>query len=310
MEEKIYVANIQKFCVHDGPGIRTVVFFMGCPLRCRWCQNPENLHAKPVIMYDRDKCAACGECLEACPQTEDPKEGEIPSLEIPRDQCISCGNCSDTCLTQAKSICGKQMTAEEIYKEVMKDEAFFRSSGGGVTLSGGEPLLYSEFVADLLSRFQKAGICTTVETCGYVPKKSMEIVADTVDLFLYDFKIYTSEIHQKWTGRDNDLIKENLDYLMERNQRLIIRIPLIPGVNDGEEFRAMIQYLRKYKNLHQIHILPFHQIGSNKYALTDRDYEMSEFKECTLENAQLCADVADEYGFEVNIGGWDVEKWQ
>lgn len=310
MEEKIYVANIQKFCVHDGPGIRTVVFFMGCPLRCRWCQNPENLHAAPVIMYDREKCVACGECLEACPKTEKTGEGKIPSLEIQRDQCISCGSCSERCLTEAKSICGKLMTVDEIYYEVMKDETFFRSSGGGVTLSGGEPLLYAPFVEKLLSKFQRAGICTTVETCGYIPKKSMEIVVDTVDLFLYDFKICTKELHKKWTDRENDLIKENLEYLMKRDQRLIIRIPLIPGVNDGEEFRTMMEYLSRYKNLRQIHILPFHQIGSNKYTLTDREYEMEEFKECTVENAQTCAKVAEEYGFEVNIGGWDVEKWQ
>lgn len=305
MDTKTYVANIQKFCVHDGPGIRTVAFLMGCPLRCKWCQNPENLNAHPVVMFDAGKCVGCADCVKACVHGCNSLAEE--GIRIQRQLCISCGACAEACLTEARSLCGEEKTVEELYHEIMKDEVFFRNSGGGVTLSGGEPALHPKFVSELFNKFKLAGIHTAIETSGSVPNENMRRIAGETELFLYDYKIDTRELHIRWTKRDNDVIKENLEYLVRNNKRIIIRIPLIPGVNDGEEFEKIIRYLSRFPMLRQIHLLPFHQVGSSKYALTGTSYEMEHVDECLSENAAACALIARERGFDVNIGGWDTD---
>lgn len=303
MEKNVYVANIQKMCVHDGPGIRTTVFFMGCPLKCKWCQNPENLEAKPVILYNKEQCVLCGACVQACREHGNKIEGE--NLSIQRSRCVGCGECVKQCLTEARILCGKKMSVQELYEEVMKDEIFFRTSKGGITVSGGEPSLYPEYMNALLGKFQEAGIHTTMETCGFCRREALDIFKDSVDLFLFDLKAYTSETHIKWTGQDNVLIKENLKYLLEKKKRVIIRIPLIPGVNDGEEFEKMMEFLKELKEVRQVHILPFHQIGSSKYITSNLKYEMEEAEECSDEITKHCIQIAESYGFEVNEGGWN-----
>lgn len=303
MEKNVYIANIQKMCVHDGPGIRTTVFFMGCPLRCKWCQNPENLEAKPVILFNREQCVLCGACVQACKERGNRIEGE--KLSIQRSRCVGCGECVKQCLTEARSLCGKKMGVQELYEEVMKDEIFFRTSGGGITVSGGEPSLYPEYMNALLGKFKESGIHTTMETCGFCRKEALDKFKDSVDLFLFDLKTYTSGTHIKWTGQDNVLINENLKYLLQEKKRVIIRIPLIPGVNDGEEFEKMMKFLKELRGIRQVHILPFHQIGSSKYKTSDRNYEMEETDECSDEIAKHCVGTAKRYGFEVNEGGWD-----
>lgn len=297
------VSNIQKCCVHDGPGLRTVVFLMGCPLRCKWCQNPENLASKPVVLYDQEKCVACGRCLPCCEKQCGRLTAE--GLDFDRSQCVSCGKCVDYCYTEAKSMCGRRMSVDEVYDAVMRDQVFYRTSGGGVTLSGGEPTMHASFTSELLRRLKESGVHTALETCGFCAPNTMMRLAKYTDLFLYDFKAYTEEVHMKWTAQSNEPIKRNLQMLHDMGKTVIIRIPLIPGVNDGAEFERMMQYLSGFAGLKKVHIMPFHQIGSSKYILSDTPYELADMAECSAEYAEKHARVAQQYGFDVNIGGWD-----
>lgn len=297
------VSNIQKCCVHDGPGLRTVVFLMGCPLRCKWCQNPENLAMKPIVLYDEEKCVSCGRCLSHCPH----ECGRLTEhgVQFDRSKCTSCGACVDSCFIEAKSMCGKRMTVDEVYEAVMRDQIFYRTSGGGVTLSGGEPTMHTGFCVELFRKLKQASIHTAVETCGFCQNNTMLRLAEYTDLFLYDFKAYTESVHEKWTGQSNQLIKENLGLLHDMGKGIIIRIPLIPGVNDNEEFDRMLQFLQQFDQLKQIHIMPFHQIGASKYMLSATPYELKDMPECDSEYAEKHAEAARKAGFEVNIGGWD-----
>ncbi|MCQ5130074.1 glycyl-radical enzyme activating protein [Butyricicoccus faecihominis] len=300
------VSNIQKCCVHDGPGLRTVVFLMGCPLRCKWCQNPENLATKPIVLFDTEKCARCGRCLPYCPHgcctlTAD-------GLRFDREACTGCGVCAEHCYIDAKTLCGRRMSVDETYQAVMRDQVFYRDSGGGVTLSGGEPTLHEAFATELFRRLQEAGIHTALETCGFCSSRAMLRIARHTDLFLYDFKALSDEVHRKWTGQSNEQIKENLSLLHEMGKQIIIRVPLIPGVNDGDEFERMLQYLLRMQGLRKLHLLPFHQVGASKYVLSDVGYDMAGVPECSVDYAQEHAVLAQNYGFDVNIGGWDAAK--
>ncbi|MBV4418858.1 glycyl-radical enzyme activating protein [Clostridium tyrobutyricum] len=306
MSQVAYISNIQKFCVHDGPGIRTVVFFMGCPLRCKWCQNPENFSGKQVLMTDSSKCINCGACYEICKYTFNKEDSDGNTrINVDRVNCNGCGKCADVCLTGARTLCGKKMTVEEVYSEVIKDESFFKESGGGITLSGGEVTLYHDFAGALLEKFKQKGISTAVETCGYCSREAIKKIALNTDVFLYDIKLITSSKHKKWTGVDNKIILENLDYLLSLNKNVIVRIPLIPNVNNGDEFLRIIEFLKRYHNINKIHILPFHQIGSSKYKLIEEYYDMEDFDECQWETAELCKRMMEDQGFKANIGGWD-----
>jgi len=305
MERKALISNIQKFCTYDGPGIRSVVFFMGCPLRCKWCQNPENFIGKTLLMFDYSKCTSCGACMVHCKHQVNTLD-EKGHLLFDRSRCKACGECIEDCYYEARSLCGSEIAVEEVYSEVMKDEVFFRNTGGGITLSGGECTLFPDFVSELLNKFNKAGIHTAIETSGFCSKQSIEKIVDNVDLFLFDFKLFTSDLHEKWTGKPNDMIKRNLEYLAAEGKQIVIRIPLIAGINDGEEFEKIIHYLKKIPQLKEIHIMPFHQIGASKYGLSGTPYDMAEWKECTQEQASKCQKIAENSGFLVNIGGWDL----
>lgn len=298
------VSNIQKCCVYDGPGLRTVVFLMGCPLRCKWCQNPENLSNRPIVLFDKDKCVSCGRCLPYCP-----RHGTVVTPDgfaIDRTACTACGECLDACLTEAKTLCGREMTADEVFRAVMRDAVFYRTSGGGVTLSGGEPTLHPSFVIELFALLRAAGVHTAMETCGFCPEQTMRAVAQVTDLFLFDLKAYTEEVHRHWTGQSNEPILRNLRALCEDGREVIVRVPFIPGVNDGAEFDRMLDFLETLPGgPRRLHLLPFHQVGSSKYVLSDTAYELKDLPECTTELAQDHADRATARGFLVNVGGWD-----
>lgn len=296
-----YVSNIQKFCVHDGPGIRTVVFLMGCPLRCKWCQNPENFQQKPVLMFNESLCIGCGECVLHC--SRQPAVRKTAAFD--RSACTGCGECAEYCYVEAKTLCGREMSVEQVYHEVMKDETFYAETGGGVTLSGGEATLYPDFCVALLKKLKASGVHTAVETCGYCGADVVEKLAPYTDLFLYDLKVASADIHKEWTGVGNERILENLCLLMEKDARVIIRVPLIPGVNDGEEFERIIAAVSRLKKIEELHILPFHQAGSSKYQQMGMGYEMVRVKECPPKTAEECAAAARSAGYAVNIGGWD-----
>lgn len=302
---KAYISNIQKFCVHDGPGIRTVVFFMGCPLRCMWCQNPENFYNRPVMMFDFKKCTSCGMCIQKCKRQAIYKKntGEIVT---DRNLCVLCGDCTSCCRQQAREICGNAKTVDDVFEEVMKDEIFFRNTGGGITLSGGECTMFPEFTVELLEKFKARGIHTAIETSGYCKHEDLKIIENETDLFLYDLKLITPALHKIWTGQGNGLIMKNLEHLVSSGRRVVIRIPLISGVNDGVEFGLILEYLRKLRGIKEIHLLPFHQLGACKYRLSGQSYEMHDWQECSKETVEKCTIQAENEGFKVNVGGWNL----
>lgn len=296
------ITNIQHFNVHDGPGFRTVVFFQGCALRCKWCQNPETLSVRPVILFNPGLCIGCGACMAACPnQAVSLTEGRLCTDS---GRCTVCGSCEQECYTMARTVSSREKTVDEVYEEVMEDALVYRKSGGGITVSGGEPLLQIDFNTALLKRVKEAGISTAVETAGYVKQEHIERIAPYVDTFLFDFKLSDSEKHKLWVGADNRLIKENLKYICRRHPNVVIRIPLIPTVNDTEEeFTNMMEFVKSLDKINSVHILPFHNFGSNKYAMLGYECELKEFPEENEGRIQACQRIAEKYGFRVNVGG-------
>jgi pyruvate formate lyase activating enzyme len=298
-----YVSNVQRFCVHDGPGIRTVAFLVGCPLRCAWCQNPETLETTPVLMLNAQKCAGCAACVEACAEkaTWQDAEGKV---RFDRATCTSCGKCVATCYYRAREMSARPYTVDRLLQVLLRDRVAYRNSGGGVTLSGGEPLLHAAFSAEVLRRCKAEGIHTAVETCGAVSWKSFEAALPYTDLFLYDIKLVDPAAHREWTGISNEEILGNLAALANRGARLIPRIPLIPKLNDGEaEFTAIAKLCAALPSVTEMHIMPFHQVGSSKYELVGRSYRMAGVGEENAERVAACRKIAEEHGLRVSVGG-------
>jgi len=281
------VLNIQRFCSHDGPGIRTTVFLKGCSLRCKWCSNPESIHPKPELAYDVTKCSgvkACGLCLKSpfpagafyfLPSSDDDR------IRINWDLALDCDEATiSLCPTDALYMFGELMTVGQVMNEVEKDSAFYRSSGGGLTLSGGECLLQSDFSAALLEGAHKRGFNTAIETAGNMPWSFMEKVLPHVDTMLHDHKLTVAERHKKWTGVANKRILENFKraYNTFPNTKFIARTPLIPGVNtDEEHIRAVLAFIRPHKNVTEYELLPYHRFGLGKYTLLGELYELKDF---------------------------------
>lgn len=244
------IFNIQRFCVNDGPGIRTTVFLKGCPLSCVWCHNPESQRFEPEILFYKDKCTGCGRC-----------------------KCVTAADRDFVCFNGAKEICGKTVTADEVTAEVLKDKPFYENSGGGVTLSGGEPLAQYDFSLELLKKAKENGIHTAVETCGYEEKSKILEIAKYVDLFLFDCKETDQELHKKYTGVDNKIILDNLKALSDAGSKIILRCPIIPGFNDREEhFKGISEIADKFSGIEHIEIEPFHPLGESKYSALNREY--------------------------------------
>ncbi len=267
------ISNIQGYSIHDGPGIRTTVFLQGCPLRCRWCANPENLSGETGVGFFRSRCAACGRCASACPR------GAVlpgPDRRIDRAKCDRCGLCAEACPHGALVRYGQERTAREVFEEVRKDKMFYDASGGGVTVSGGEPLTRAEFVSELFALCRAEGISTCVETCGCVPRSAVERVLPLTDLFYFDLKLMDPEKHRAFTGRDNALILDNARFLAGLGAELLFRQPLIPGVNDGEEdVRACAAFLRGLgREDLGLQLMPYHRLGVSKYEALDEPYSM------------------------------------
>ncbi len=264
MTAKAVIFNIQRFSIHDGPGIRTTVFFKGCPLRCRWCHNPEGLSPEKEIEYIASKCVGCGKCMQ-CPNGCHSFVGGKHVFD--RTNCTKCGLCTEVCPAKALMMAGTEYTTDEVIAKVMSDEIFYRESGGGMTLSGGEPLIQIDFVEELLKKAKEKGLHTAVETSGNVPGSYFERIEDNMDLYLYDYKVTGRELHKKMTGVYPDLIMDNLDYLCRKGHDVILRCPIIPGVNDTEEhFRAITDILNRYASILKADIEPYHALGVSKYA--------------------------------------------
>lgn len=256
------VFNIQKFCIHDGDGIRTCVFLKGCPLRCIWCHNPESLDREPVLSFSKTKCSLCGKCLTECFA----RTIENGILKIDREKCIKCGKCVASCLNDANEIIGKEMTTKEVFDEVVKDKMFYDTSGGGLTISGGEPSYQPDFTLELLRLSKDAGISLAIETCGIGSREFYEKVADLGATFLFDIKAIDPVRHKSLTGAHNSHIMANLNYLMDRGANIIIRLPLIPHCNDSDKDIAKLsEFLNRNKGRYRYaEIMPYHTLGIGK----------------------------------------------
>jgi pyruvate formate lyase activating enzyme len=264
------IFNIQKYSIHDGPGIRTVVFFKGCPLSCLWCSNPESQDTKIQIICDKTKCVQCLHCIEICPEQAITLSNN--HIQIDSKKCSSCFSCTSSCAKKAFSIEGKSLTLDEVMKEVMKDEMFYEESNGGVTLSGGEVLMQHEFASELLRLLKEKNIHTAIETTGYANNEIFLKFIDNVDLLLFDIKHYDREKHFKATNVYNDIIIENLKIAIERNKEVIIRIPVIPNINSSLDDAKGFCKLLKSINAKKVNLLPFHQFGQKKYELLNKSY--------------------------------------
>jgi pyruvate formate lyase activating enzyme len=300
LEGKIF--NIMKYSIHDGPGIRTAVFFKGCPLSCQWCHNPESQNFEQEIMYWPERCLGCGKCLEVCPS------GAIMSeqgrLSYLRDKCQVCGNCCEACPAGVRELVAKSMTVQEVMTEIEKDIIFYDESGGGVTFSGGEAVMQPAFLLELLRECWKKEIHTAVETCGFLQPESLQAMSAIADLFLYDLKLVDRRRHQEFTGVSNELILENLCWLAEHHPRVIVRVPVIPGVNDDEQSISQIgEFIASLKRVPEIHCLPYHKAGVEKYRRLGRLYQLPDILPPDQETLEQIVKKLEQYGLKVQIGG-------
>jgi pyruvate formate lyase activating enzyme len=297
------VLNIQRYCSHDGPGIRTTVFFKGCSLRCKWCSNPESIAPKPELAYDLRLCTGkkeCGLCLKP-PFPEGAfyvVDGADDKIRVNWDLATDCDEATASlCPTDALYMFGKEMTVEEVLAEVEKDASFYRNTGGGMSISGGEVMMQPDFAAACLQEAHNCGINTAIETAGNVPWSFMEKVLPHVDTVLHDLKLTIPERHKKWTGVGNKRILENFKkaYEMFPDTEFIARTPLIPGVNDDEEhIRAVLEFIRPHKNVIDYELLPYMRFGLGKYELLGEIYELKDFQPPSDESLQRLQSIIDE----------------
>ena len=256
------IFEIKRFAVHDGDGIRTTVFFKGCPLKCVWCHNPEGIDFSPQLAYYENKCIGCGECVSVCPTGA---HSMNPGHFFERKKCLACGKCVDVCLGNALTFYGKEMTVEELIPILLKDKDFYDNSGGGVTLSGGECLMHVDFCADLLKQLKEHNIHTAVDTCGMVSKQNFDKVIPYTDIFLYDIKAIDEDVHIMCTGHSNKLILENIRYLDSLGKDIEVRIPYVPEYNDNQ-MQKIADFLTTIKNLKLVRVLPYHNYARSKYS--------------------------------------------
>ncbi len=267
------VFDLKRMAVDDGPGIRTTVFLKGCPLHCLWCASPESIGKRPQLAFFEQKCIRCGRCVAACPTAAQGLDDR--GRRVRWERCNACGGCVEVCPSHALRLIGRWMTAEEVMRKLEEDKLFYENSGGGVTISGGEPTLQVNFVRQLLESCRKAGIATALDTSGHVEWDYLERIVDLVDIFLYDLKHMDAERHAQLTGVSNQLILENFQRLRSRRKTVIVRFPLIPGCNDSSgNIRAMIDCLKGGSE--KLEILPFNASAGSKYGIIGRRFALAE----------------------------------
>jgi pyruvate formate lyase activating enzyme len=294
------VFDIQRFSVHDGPGIRTVVFLKGCSLHCFWCQNPEGILPKPEIMFFPDRCILCGRCVEVCPEgAHTIKEGVHYYI---RDKCTSCGRCAEVCYAGTLKVTGKIMTVKEVIKEVLKDKVFYEQSGGGITLSGGDAVVQHRFANAILKRSKVEGLHTAIETAANCKWEVLESLLPLTDLVMMDIKHLDLKKHKEATRFSNELILQNAQKLSQTLKPLIIRTPVIPGVNDTqEEIAAIVRFIQSFPNLKYYELLPFHRFGEGKHHNLGLSYAASHLKAPPRDTMNKLADEARKFGIQIRV---------
>lgn len=286
------VFNIQRFAVHDGPGIRTTVFLKGCPARCLWCHNPESQSPKPEILHFPERCVSCDSCKSVCANGTDPA------------RCTVCGKCVEACPADARQLAGRTMTVESVMQEVVRDRIFYEESGGGVTFSGGEPLSQPSFLRALLSAARDSSIPTAVDTCGFAPEDVLVGLAPLVDLFLFDVKLMDPDRHLALTGVPLPPILANLVALGAVHDNIWLRVPVVPGITDGESDIEQIACLAaSTPGIQRVHLLPYHRAGSSKFTRLGRTYELESVAPPLPAHMAVLAARFGARGVEARIGG-------
>jgi len=294
------VFNIQRFSIHDGPGIRTTVFLKGCSLACVWCHNPESIAPTPELAFFPDKCIRCGHCFEACDtgalRLEDGQRVHDRAL------CRLCGKCAEACYAEAIVMEGRDVPADEVMAEVLKDEPFYDNSGGGVTLSGGEPLLQADFCAEILARAKASGIHTALDTAASVPWAAFEKALPHTDLVLLDLKLADAERHRRATGKDNELILSNVRRLARATVPILVRIPIIPGWTDDEaNVAALAEIASGLPTLEAVELLPYHRFAEAKYERLGRSYGLRGMQPPGADRLKRLAEVIAARGLRVVV---------
>lgn len=297
------VSNIERFAIHDGPGIRSLVFMKGCPLKCLWCSSPQTQKPAPEILYDVDHCQSCGTCAEVCPERAVvlSKEGGV---KIDLELCTCCGECANACPYQALELVGRYMTAKELFKEVEKDSPFYRRSRGGVTVGGGEPAMQHEFVAEFLKDCKQRYLHTAMETCGYVKWDDLKKLLKYLDLVYIDIKSMDNSAHKEFTGVSNKLILENAARI-SAVKPMVVRLPIVPGYNDSEDnvLTAVRFAAGLGENLHRIELLPFHKLGEQTYSRLGRKYTLHETEPPGASRMERLKEIVESCDLNVQIGG-------
>ena len=305
------IFNIQRFSIHDGPGIRTTIFFKGCSLQCFWCHNPEGRQSRPQIQYFPEKCIGCGECLARCPHQAHAIKDEL-HLYL-RELCKNCGTCTETCYSNALELTGKYMTADAVMEEILRDRMFYETSKGGVTLSGGEPVLQSQFASEILKRCKEEELHTAIETCGNYQWQDLESLLPVTDLIMMDMKLIDPIKHKSACGDSNERILANAQRLALTNKPIIFRTPIVPNVNDTyEDVGAIVKFVRNLVELRarhnngqgehaeiQFELLPFHRLASDKYRSLGMEYRARNLEPPSKAKMHELAKIAEIHGIEV-----------
>jgi len=299
------VSDFQRFSIHDGPGIRTIVFLKGCPLHCAWCANPETMSMRPEIVLIPNNCIGCGKCYDVCPNNCFGDRAErVGSLR--RDSCLlpECGKCQHVCYANAINISGRYLSVADVMEVVLQDREFYQRTGGGVTFSGGEPFAQPDYLRELARTAKTLQLHTAIETCGYTNWNTISSVIDYLDYVLFDLKHMDPDRHLQGTGVTNRLILENLKRIDASGKPVRVRLPLIPGFNDSEEnVRATVEFIAGFANLEALDILPYHRMGEPKWNQLDMEYQLRGVTPPDRERVGELAEIAREYGLEVTVGG-------
>ena len=297
------IFDIKRYSIHDGPGIRTTIFLKGCPLGCLWCHNPESVAAGPELMHWPARCAKCHACVKACPIGAIAKDA-AGAVHIDREKCDLCGKCAEACLYDALQIVGREVSVDEVLAEAEKDRVFYEQSGGGVTLSGGDPAVQAAFAEALLDGCRERGLRTAVDTAGFTTNGTLDRLASKTDLLLFDLKLMDDARHREFTGVSNVLILNNLERLAAAGPEIWVRIPLVRGVNDGDDnIRRTIAFLKKLKTVRRVGLLPYHAGGLDKAARIGKGTFFRKFEPPSEERLAAIEAAFREAGFEVRRGG-------